>query len=273
MLPYPSIFGSLATLKHDKRQKSRNVAIPFYFRVTCNFLYHPYPVWLGSCHTLLFSGHLQHHTHWRYCPGQEVAIPFYFRVTCNHGSSSANCSSIRCHTLLFSGHLQLWDQRNNRWSFFVAIPFYFRVTCNKIPEGLFDYPARLPYPSIFGSLATHSGVLFSPSCHCCHTLLFSGHLQLIFPPGISFLSRLPYPSIFGSLATNSNRDHILHIMVAIPFYFRVTCNTTGDFIHIQFASCHTLLFSGHLQQFKTKKSLKEWVVAIPFYFRVTCNNH
>ena len=106
-----------------------------------------------------------------------VAIPFYFRVTCN-------------------------KERQNRYYFFwVAIPFYFRVTCNPPNNICCGIHTWLPYPSIFGSLATETCSPFGYSSLCCHTLLFSGHLQHLMP-----LLVIP------------------KIQVAIPFYFRVTCN-------------------------------------------------
>ena len=62
---------------------------------------------------------------------------------------------------------------------------------------------ELPYPSLFGSLATRGLVEIIP-VGCCHTLLFSGHLQ---QPGCPARTEdyemLPYPSLFGSLATKT----------------------------------------------------------------------
>jgi len=59
----------------------------------------------------------------------------------------------------------------------------------------------LPYPSIFGSLATLEEEFEDELVDCCHTLLFSGHLQLNDLPCGTIRGWLPYPSIFGSLAT------------------------------------------------------------------------
>ncbi len=128
----------------------------------------------------------------------------------------------------------------------------------------------------------------------CHTLLFSGHLQPDSIPENSYLKSLPYPSIFGSLATELVKSILSDMVVAIPFYFRVTCNTSMGSLLSSGRSCHTLLFSGHLQLCCHVVSMKCYrchtllfsghlqlkcytigkpgnLVAIPFYFRVTCN--
>gem|GEM_PF-4080008 len=176
VLPYPSIFGSLATSDEAK-----------------------YELIKASCHTLLFSGHLQ----------QQV-LP--------------GCKTVPgCHTLLFSGHLQLS-------SLIVPIRNW-----------------MLPYPSIFGSLAT---------------------FPVIFP---SKEIMLPYPSIFGSLATQERVNFPEDGGVAIPFYFRVTCNLVIHFILplLQVAIPFYFRVTCNL---KSITAFLNCSVAIPFYFRVTCNN-
>ncbi len=227
LLPYPSIFGSLATNRTLQSHWISKVAIPFYFRVTCNGAVNVFLSKCIGCHTLLFSGHLQQSQSNLLTKLKLVAIPFYFRVTCN-GSGIvksfrfSSCHTllfsghlqrtypkvtneeISCHTLLFSGHLQPAPWTANSLPFklpypsifgslatfnldmddydqIVAIPFYFRVTCNTYKQNYCGGKRELPYPSIFGSLATNRQR--DANCHAvsCHTLLFSGHLQHIFP--------------------------------------------------------------------------------------------
>ncbi len=130
-----------------------------------------------------------------------------------------------CHTLLFSGHLQLTHDYLNKSGILVAIPFYFRVTCNKIPLS-FNASSSVAIP-----------FYFRVTCN---------------PWGLSDFWRevaLPYPSIFGSLATKWTNVTNKSSSVAIPFYFRVTCNLCLAYSDESDARCHTLLFSGHLQQF------------------------
>ena len=136
-----------------------------------------------------------------------VAIPFSFRVTCNNSIPSEYLTpNACCHTLLFSGHLQqlkiLPHFTSRRW---VAIPFSFRVTCNETSVETVKVPAELPYPSLFGSLATVKAQCRFVRDVGCHTLLFSGHLQ----------------------QRSRNVGHSW-VCVAIPFSFRVTCNSVYD---------------------------------------------
>jgi len=111
-LPYPSLFGCLATISSHFTYVNYCVAIPFSFRVSCNDLSASY-----------FKN-----------TDIEVAIPFSFRVSCNQESLMNQLyQNIGCHTLLFSGVLQ--RVANHRCPPFrmnvVAIPFSFRVSCNR----------------------------------------------------------------------------------------------------------------------------------------------
>ena len=92
-------------------------------------------------------------------------------------------------------------------------------------EKRLDHYAKLPYPSLFGSLATGWKQMKVMSMMRCHTLLFSGRLQ---PTQVARRTerknRLPYPSLFGSLATVYMFYILILVRVAIPFSFRVACN-------------------------------------------------
>ena len=81
-------------------------------------------------------------------------------------------------------------------------PSLFGSLATKHEQTAYRLVEKLPYPSLFGSLATHSQ--------------FKELFKRL---------KLPYPSLFGSLATHDHR------------------NGTGQVSE----SCHTLLFSGHLQ--------------------------
>jgi len=130
-----------------------------------------------------------------------VAIPFYFRVTCNCGSASLIACTI------------------------VAIPFYFRVTCNYYGYKATRGRELLPYPSIFGSLATDYGSPTSVGYHSCHTLLFSGHLQRLSGRRWKYEKQCCHTLLFsGHLQPTMIAIQITIFIVAIPFYFRVTCN-------------------------------------------------
>jgi len=156
----------------------------------------------------------------------------------------------------------------------------------------------LPYPSLFGSLATTLLQVFLQLHRRCHTLLFSGHLQRKqFQICLTGGMKLPYPSLFGSLATKDTRISYIHDdTLPYPSLFGSLATEKLQMMNLYSYRCHTLLFSGRLQRAINDERYNirrlpypslfgslatylprilrlKFLVAIPFSFRVACNRN
>ena len=132
---------------------------------------------------------------------------------------------------------------------FVAIPFSFRVTCNLCLLIQEQCRRWLPYPSLFGSLATVSDeILTGISIMLPYPSLFGSLATEMQQTEKTAFFVLPYPSLFGSLATqiilfSSSWSSAL----PYPSLFGSLATVPDQDFQWSNTRCHTLLFSGHLQ--------------------------